>query len=125
MTETTKRAFLTMLGHARGKRSPLTCQLKCGNACAGAECNTSPNGYCRDIASAALSRRSALGLGAAAAVTISVVGATPEAATTQQQARHEQAVDRRQEQQHAEQWERGAAGGQRDEVEHCAHHPHR
>ena len=80
MTETTKRAFLPMLGHARGKRSPLTCQLKCGNACAGAECNTSPNGYFRDIASAALSRRSALGLGAAAAVTISVVGATPEAA---------------------------------------------
>ncbi|WP_309125346.1 PhoX family phosphatase [Kocuria sp.] len=80
MTETAKRTFLPMLGHARGKRSPLTCQLKCGNACAMAECNHSDNGYFRDIASAALTRRSALGLGAAAAVTIGVVGATPEAA---------------------------------------------
>ena len=80
MTETAKRTLLPMLGHTRGKRSPVTCQLKCGDACAGPECNSSPNGYFRDIASAALTRRSALGLGAAAAVTVGVVGATPEAA---------------------------------------------
>ncbi|MEB2526904.1 PhoX family protein [Kocuria rosea] len=80
MTETAKRTVLPLLGHTRGKRSPVTCQLKCGSACAGPECNTSGNGYFRDIASAALSRRSALGLGAAAAVTVGVVGATPEAA---------------------------------------------
>ncbi|MFI7580616.1 alkaline phosphatase PhoX [Kocuria kalidii] len=80
MTETAKRPLLPMLGHTRGRRSPVTCELKCGSACAGPECNTSGNGYFRDIASAALSRRSALGLGAAAAVTVGVVGATPEAA---------------------------------------------
>ena len=80
MTDTAKRTVLPLLGHTRGKRSPVTCQLKCGSACAGPECNTSGNGYFRDIASAALSRRSALGLGAAAAVTVGVVGATPEAA---------------------------------------------
>ncbi|MFF0989984.1 PhoX family protein [Kocuria nitroreducens] len=80
MTETARRNLLPMLGHARGKRSPVTCELKCGNACAGPACNTSGNGYFRDIAGAALSRRSALGLGAAAAVTIGVAGATPEAA---------------------------------------------
>ncbi|MFI7483666.1 PhoX family protein [Kocuria sp. M1R5S2] len=80
MTETAQRTVLPMLGHARGKRSPLTCRLKCGNACAGPECNTSGNGWFRDIAGAALSRRAALGLGAAAAVTVGVVGAVPEAA---------------------------------------------
>jgi secreted PhoX family phosphatase len=80
MTETAQRTLLPMLGHARGKRSPLTCRLKCGDACAGPECNTSGNGYFRDIANAALSRRAALGLGAAAAVTVGVVGATPESA---------------------------------------------
>ena len=64
MTDTAKRTVLPLLGHTRGKRSPVTCQLKCGSACAGPECNTSGNGYFRDIASAALSRRSALGLGA-------------------------------------------------------------
>lgn len=80
MTETAKRPFLPLLGHTRGKRSPVTCQLKCASACAGPECNTSGNGYFRDIANAALSRRSALGLGAAAAVTVGVVGAAPEAA---------------------------------------------
>jgi secreted PhoX family phosphatase len=80
MTETTKRAFLPMLGHARGKRSPVTCRLKCGDACAKPEGNSSGNGYFRDIADAAMTRRSALGLSAAAAVTIGVAGATPQAA---------------------------------------------
>ncbi|WP_207457629.1 PhoX family protein [Herbiconiux sp. SYSU D00978] len=59
-----------MAAHVRGKRSAVTCQLKCGNACAGAECNTSGNPHFRDIASAAISRRAILGFGAAGAVVL-------------------------------------------------------
>lgn len=59
-----------MLGHTKGKRSAVTCALKCDNACANDVCNTSSNAYFRDIASATLSRRSALGLGAAGAVAV-------------------------------------------------------
>lgn len=66
--------LLPMLGHTRGKRSPVTCALKCANACAGEVCNQSSNGYFRDIAAVALSRRQALGLGLAGAVTIGFAG---------------------------------------------------
>jgi len=62
--------FLPMLGHTKGKRSPVTCALKCDNACSGEVCNTSSNSYFRDIASAAMSRRAALGLGAAGALAV-------------------------------------------------------
>lgn len=64
--------FLPMLGHTNGKRSPLTCALKCGSACAQPDCNQSDNISFREVASTALSRRSALGLSAAAAVTVGV-----------------------------------------------------
>lgn len=76
MSETTGRRFalLPMLGHTKGKRSPVTCALKCDNACAGDVCNTSSNGYFRDIASAAMSRRAALGLGAAGALAVVLGG---------------------------------------------------
>jgi secreted PhoX family phosphatase len=72
MSETTARKFtlLPMLGHTKGKRSAVTCALKCDNACAGDVCNTSSNGYFRDIASATLSRRAALGFGAAGALAV-------------------------------------------------------
>ncbi|MGO4432047.1 PhoX family phosphatase, partial [Paenarthrobacter sp. RAF9] len=72
MSETTGRTFplLPMLGHTKGKRSPVTCALKCDNACSGDVCNTSTNGYFRDIASTAMSRRAALGLGAAGALAV-------------------------------------------------------
>ncbi|WP_400158485.1 PhoX family protein [Arthrobacter sp. BPSS-3] len=72
MPERPGRPFplLPMLGHTKGKRSPVTCALKCDNACSGEICNTSSNGYFRDIASATLSRRSALGLGAAGALAV-------------------------------------------------------
>ncbi|MHC6230054.1 PhoX family protein [Arthrobacter sp. MMS24-T111] len=71
MSETARKfTLLPMLGHTKGKRSPVTCALKCDNACAGEVCNTSSNGYFRDIASATLSRRSALGLGAAGALAV-------------------------------------------------------
>lgn len=72
MSETTARKFtlLPMLGHTKGKRSAVTCALKCDNACAGDVCNTSSNSYFRDIASATISRRAALGFGAAGALAV-------------------------------------------------------
>lgn len=66
------RRRLPMLDHVRGKRSAVTCQLKCANACLGPECNTSSNEDFRSIASAVFSRRAVLGLGAAAAVALAV-----------------------------------------------------
>ncbi len=67
--------------HARGKRSPVTCALKCANACLGPECNTSANEDFRSIASAVFSRRSLLGMGVAGAVA-AVVGAGRELPTS-------------------------------------------
>ncbi|AZZ50002.1 PhoX family phosphatase [Rathayibacter rathayi] len=75
MTDTSRRLLLPMAGHVRGKRSPVTCALKCANACSTATCNTSHNSYFRDIVSAQLTRRSALGLGLAGAVTVAVTSA--------------------------------------------------
>ncbi|MGP5265458.1 alkaline phosphatase PhoX [Brachybacterium alimentarium] len=65
---------LLMKDHVRGKRSPVTCALKCGNACTKATCNTTGNDYFRDIASGVLSRRALLGGAAAGAVAIGVTG---------------------------------------------------
>ncbi len=62
-----------MLGHTRGKRSPVTCSLKCGNACSQAVCNTSGNSYFRDIAASQISRRATLGLGLAGVLSAAVV----------------------------------------------------
>lgn len=70
---TPTRTFLPMLGHTKGKRSPVTCALKCDNACSKAVCNTSANSYFRDIASTEFSRRTALGVGAAGALSAAVV----------------------------------------------------
>ncbi|RBP63098.1 hypothetical protein DFO66_11119 [Brevibacterium sanguinis] len=69
------RELLPMAGHVRGKRSPVTCALKCDNACTKAICNTSGNGYFRDIVGAQLSRRSLLGASAAGALAIAVTTA--------------------------------------------------
>jgi secreted PhoX family phosphatase len=74
-------SVLPMLGHTKGKRSPVTCALKCDNACSGEVCNTSSNTYFRDIASASMSRRAALGFGAAGAVAV-VLGGAPGSAET-------------------------------------------
>ena len=76
-----KFALLPMLGHTKGKRSPVTCALKCDNACAGDVCNTSSNSYFRDIASTTLSRRAALGFGAAGALAVVLGGAVTSAET--------------------------------------------
>jgi secreted PhoX family phosphatase len=83
MPETTARRFrlLPMLGHTKGKRSPVTCALKCDNACTGEVCNTSSNSYFRDIASAMMSRRAALGFGAAGALAVVLGHAVTSAPT--------------------------------------------
>ena len=77
-----KFSLLPMLGHTKGKRSPVTCALKCDNACSGEVCNTSSNSYFRDIASATMSRRAALGFGAAGALAVAFGSAiiSPESA---------------------------------------------
>lgn len=72
MTVNDTRYRLPLVDHARGKRSALTCELKCANACLGPECNTSSNEDFRSIASAVFSRRALFGLGAAVAVAIAV-----------------------------------------------------
>ncbi|MFZ3416274.1 PhoX family protein [Arthrobacter sp. 3Tela_A] len=77
-----RRRLLPMLGHTRGKRSAVTCALKCDSACSRAVCNTSANSYFRDIVSAEFSRRTALGAVAAGILSAAVVslGASPAAA---------------------------------------------
>ncbi|QCB94895.1 PhoX family protein [Cellulomonas shaoxiangyii] len=75
--------LLPMAGHTAGRRSPVTCHLRCGDACAQPVPNVSGNEYFRDVASAALSRRAVLagGLVAGAAVVVgSVVADAPPAA---------------------------------------------
>ncbi|MFC8302893.1 PhoX family protein [Specibacter sp. NPDC057265] len=74
------KKFLPMLGHTRGKRSAVTCALKCDNACAKAVCNTSSNSYFRDIVAKEISRRAAFGLAGAlsAAVVLTACGSKPE-----------------------------------------------
>jgi uncharacterized protein len=69
----TMLSMLPMAGHTRGKRSAVTCALKCDSACAKPAPNTSDNGYFRDIAGKALSRRHALGLAGAGAVALVVL----------------------------------------------------
>ena len=66
------KKFLPMLGHTRGKRSAVTCMLKCDNACSKAVCNTSANSYFRDIVSTEYSRRSAMGIGLAGVLSAAV-----------------------------------------------------
>ncbi|MEC5189972.1 MULTISPECIES: PhoX family protein [unclassified Arthrobacter] len=76
-----KFSLLPMLGHTKGKRSAVTCALKCDNACSGEVCNTSSNSYFRDVASATMSRRAALGFGAAGALAVALGGSPGSAGT--------------------------------------------
>ncbi|EYR63485.1 phosphatase [Actinotalea ferrariae CF5-4] len=74
--------LLPMLGHTAGKRSAVTCHLKCADACFHPVPNTSDNPTFREVADTALSRRSVLvGLAAGAgAVSIAAhVGGAPSA----------------------------------------------
>ena len=66
--------------HARGKRSAVTCALKCGNACSHPVPNESDNDYFPDIADKALSRRSVLGAGAATGLVLTFAGPVAAAA---------------------------------------------
>ncbi|MEV0588562.1 PhoX family phosphatase [Nonomuraea sp. NPDC050310] len=72
------RKFLPLISH-QGGRSALTCQFRCGNACAHGVANTSGNEYFGDIAAKALSRRGMLRAGALGAVVVGVgaAGAVP------------------------------------------------
>jgi secreted PhoX family phosphatase len=77
------RPLLPMHGLNRGRRSPVTCHLKCADACSYPAPNTTENPYFADIAGAALTRRAVLGgagLGALALLVGSPVGTSPAAA---------------------------------------------
>ncbi len=69
-----RRSLLTVLpmqGHTRGKRSAVTCHLKCADACSHPAPNLSANGYFRDVVNSAFSRRALLaGAGAGAAAVV-------------------------------------------------------
>ncbi|QIK76079.1 PhoX family protein [Nocardioides piscis] len=64
MTLTPQRRSLPMADLAHGNRSPVTCHLRCGDACFGEAPNTTQTSYFRDVAATALSRRSILGAAA-------------------------------------------------------------
>src|SRR6185312_12189722 len=63
---------------------PVTCHLRCGDACAFDAPNTTETSYFRDVAAHALSRRGVVGAGAAAAGLALVGGGlvSPAAAAT-------------------------------------------
>ncbi len=73
-------AELPMAGHTHGNRSPVTCHLRCGDACAFTAPNSTETSYFRDIASQALSRRALLGAGSTASVLAVAATAVPAAA---------------------------------------------
>ncbi len=80
------RPLLTVHTHARGKRSPVTCRLKCNDACLHPAPNESANEYFKDVVSSVLSRRAMLGTLAVAAGAVVIgaqgVGAPSAAAAT-------------------------------------------
>ncbi len=82
MTDSARRV-LPMIDKTRGKRSPVTCHLKCDDACSKPAPNTTDNAYFRDIAEAALTRRTLFrgaGAGALTLVLGSAFAANPVAA---------------------------------------------
>ncbi|NRQ34023.1 PhoX family phosphatase [Nonomuraea sp. NN258] len=72
----------------KGGRSALTCQFRCGNACAHEVSNTSGNAYFGDVVKQALSRRGVLRAGALGALVAGagVAGAVPALADDPQAA---------------------------------------
>lgn len=78
---TPDRRVLPMLGRTQGKRSPVTCHLKCDDACARPAPNISDNPTFRDVAAGVFSRRSLLrGAGAGALILVAGVFGAPAAA---------------------------------------------
>ncbi|MFC7592283.1 hypothetical protein ACFQYP_57570 [Nonomuraea antimicrobica] len=63
----------------KGGRSALTCQFRCGNACAHDVANTTENAYFGDVVKEALSRRGVLRAGALGAIVagVGMAGAAP------------------------------------------------
>ena len=74
------RGLLRLVPHARGKRSPVTCELKCGNACAHEAPNPTSNEYFPDVVERALSRRGALGAVGAGALALAFTPTSAAAA---------------------------------------------
>lgn len=74
------RRFLPMWNHVKGKRSAVTCALKCNNACLEPDANCSSNSYFKDILESTISRRAALGVTAGAAIVIGTEGLSPQSA---------------------------------------------
>ena len=70
MTLTPQRRSLPMADLVHGNRSPVTCHLRCGDACFGEAPNTTTTSYFRDVAALALSRRSVLGATAVGTATV-------------------------------------------------------
>ena len=71
---------LPMEGHTSGKRSAVTCHLKCADACFHPVPNTSDNGYFRDIVGSTFSRRALLA-GAGAGAAAIVIGSSIDGGT--------------------------------------------
>ncbi|WP_424536629.1 PhoX family protein [Sphaerisporangium viridialbum] len=86
MANTSPRRTLTLLSTPRGGgRDAMTCQFRCGNACAHEVSNTSDNPYFNDLLTSTLSRRGAIRAGALGTLvaTVGVAGtaaAVPAAA---------------------------------------------
>ena len=70
----TDQSVLPMAGLTHGRRSPVTCHLRCGDACSSAAPNSTETSYFRDVATRALSRRGVLGAGAAGAGVLALTG---------------------------------------------------
>jgi secreted PhoX family phosphatase len=70
-----------MAGRTHGNRSPVTCHLRCGDACFMAAPNTTETSYFRDVAATALSRRAVLGGGTAAGIALAATAAPAAAGT--------------------------------------------
>lgn len=71
---------LPMAGLTHGNRSPVTCHLRCGDACAKPAPNTTETSYFADIASRSLNRRTLLGAAAALALVPTVTSTRPASA---------------------------------------------
>lgn len=76
------RRLLPFVPYARGKRAAITCELKCGDACATPAPNKSGNETFQSVATKALSRRAVLGGASAGAAGLTLSMAVPAAAKT-------------------------------------------
>jgi secreted PhoX family phosphatase len=77
---TQQHRLLPMAGRTHGNRSPVTCHLRCGDACFTSAPNTTETSYFRDVAATALSRRAVLGGGTAAGIALAATAAPAAAA---------------------------------------------